>query len=192
MAGIGLFLSAVGAGATGTGIAASSFIGPLAASQAAGVALGSSLGMIGTGFSALSALSSYQEGRGQADMYKATAAYNARASEIEAKASKAEASISASEERRKAGFLAGEAIAQGGKSGAIDPTTINIIGEIAGEGELRARRKMFEGDEQARGIKTGSDLDTWEAVNKARSARRQGISSALSTGASALKGLKGK
>lgn len=191
MAELALFLSSAAAGATGTGVAASSFIGPLAASQAAGVAVGSALGTVGAGLSALSAISSFQEGRGQADVIKNTAAYNAKVAAQEAKAEMATSSRSASEERRKANILIGDTIAQAGKSGAIDPTTINIIGDIAKEGDLRARTKMFEGADTARKIRQGSDLDTWTSINKARSARRKGISTAMGTGMSALKGLKG-
>ena len=163
----------------------------MGASAATAATIGTVVGYTGTALSALSALSSYQEGRAQSDMYKATAAYNAKVAAQEAKAEMATASRAASEERRKANILIGDTIAQAGKSGAIDPTTINIIGDIAKEGDLRARTKMFEGADTARKIRQGSDLDTWTSINEARSARRKGISTAMGTGISALNGLKG-
>src|SRR5574341_759638 len=58
----------------------------------------------------------------------------------------------AQEQRRQAKLVASRALALAAASGAgaADPTVVDIIGDITGEGAYRAAVALYEGEEQAR------------------------------------------
>jgi hypothetical protein len=135
------------------------------------------LAPIAIGAQIVSAISSYQESRAQSDAIKRTATFNQIMSEQEAQQERASASIAASEERRAARIMSSDIL--GASKGPVDPTTVNIIGGVMSEGELRARTRVFEGERKASNIDTGADLDAWQAKVSAASERRRGITTAL-------------
>lgn len=59
---------------------------------------------------------------------------------------------SAYEERRNARLLQSRALAVAGASGGgvSDPTVVNLMARLSGEGEYRALTALYEGEEQAR------------------------------------------
>jgi hypothetical protein len=73
--------------------------------------------------------------------------------EFQAGQGRASAQRAAMEERRKSRFLSsrGLALAAASGGGADDPTVINNLAEIEGEGEYRALASMYEGETEARG-----------------------------------------
>lgn len=136
---------------------------------------------IAVGLQAVSALSDYQTSRAESDAIKQTANYNAEVSRQQAKQERGVAQLKAKEERRSAEFAASEVLAKGAKGGGgIDVSTLNIISELTGEGDLQARLRTFEGESRARSLETGADLELWEAKNKSKMVRRKGVTTALS------------
>jgi hypothetical protein len=66
----------------------------------------------------------------------------------------------AGEQRRSARYLQSrvQALAAASGAGASDPTVVNLIGDIAGEGEFRALSALYEGESSARGMEYGARL----------------------------------
>lgn len=63
----------------------------------------------------------------------------------------------ASEERRRGRLLESRALALGAAGGgAGDPTVVNIISDLAGEGEYMAAVRIYEGEEAARRARMGA------------------------------------
>ncbi len=56
------------------------------------------------------------------------------------------------EERKQANLLGSKVQAVGASSGASGVDLENIIGDIAGEGEMRAMTRIYEGDERSRSL----------------------------------------
>ena len=68
------------------------------------------------------------------------------------------------DQRRQARFASSTAQARAAASGAGvgDPTAVNILGDIAAEGEFRALNELFIGEERARSLETQADALVFE------------------------------
>ena len=73
----------------------------------------------------------------------------------------------AMEERRKARLLQsrGLAVAAASGGGADDPGVVNILADIAGEGEYRSLTALYEGNERAFGLESEAKARRKEAKN---------------------------
>jgi len=62
------------------------------------------------------------------------------------------------EQKRQATFASSRAQALSAASGggALDPTVVNILGDIEGEGAYRALTALYAGEERATGLETGA------------------------------------
>jgi hypothetical protein len=78
--------------------------------------------------------------------------YQANQLDAQAKNDRATAQRRASEERRQARLAGSRALALAAASGggADDPSIVNLIADLEGEGEYRALSAMFEGETEAR------------------------------------------
>lgn len=74
--------------------------------------------------------------------------------------------------RRRSKFAESRALALAAASGggASDPTIVNIMSGIAGEGEMAAQSALYEGEERARGAEMGAVASRYEG----RQAKRAG------------------
>lgn len=123
----------------------------------AGVA-SSSLSGIGT---LLSAFSSFKEGTNTSKAYKAAANSSVKNAKFEADQlnrqagqERAASQRQAIEEKRAANKAINRAklLAASSGAGATDPDIINIVGNIAAEGEYNALARLYTGEETARGL----------------------------------------
>lgn len=82
---------------------------------------------------------------------KQMAEFEALQQERYAEEAQKEAEIKAAEYRRQARIVASNALAAaaGSGAGAMDPTVVQIMSELAGEGEYRARLALYEGEKEA-------------------------------------------
>lgn len=169
---IATIVSAEAAAAAGTPWLAGVTAGGFAGTGAAG--LGTAL-TLGDAFTAISALATVGSLVGQAGAQKRagefqaqSAAYqsqlgNAQALQMEQQAGqeRAVAQRAMLEERRR-GRLVGsraQAISAASGGGALDPSIVNILGDIDAETELRALTALYQGEERARGAEYGAVLD---------------------------------
>ena len=72
--------------------------------------------------------------------------------------------------RRSARYAESRALALAAASGggASDPTVVNIMAGIAGEGELAAQYALYEGEEQARGSEMSATASRYEGTQAKR------------------------
>jgi hypothetical protein len=133
-----------------------------------------------TVFSATGAL---QAGAAQ----KQAADFAAQQAEQAAGQSRASAQRRAEEERRQARFIGSRARAVAGASGAgvSDPTVVNLLGDIAGEGEYRALTALFQGEDAGRVLETDAMLRRFEG-GQAKKASMFDAGSTLFSGGSKL------
>ena len=119
-------------------------------------------------------LSSQAEGR----------ALNAEAGQLDQMAGTERASSqrTAAEQRRQARLLQSKALAAGAATGgANDPTVVNIIANLEGEGEYRALTALYEGEEKARS-------DEMQAAAKRKEAKNTKRAGLITAGAKVLEG----
>jgi len=60
------------------------------------------------------------------------------------------------------------ALAAASGGGASDPTVVNIMAGIAGEGEMAAQSALYEGEERARGSEMAADASRYEGAQAKR------------------------
>lgn len=96
----------------------------------------------------------------------------------------------AMEERRQAGLAAsrGLAVAAASGGGVDDPTIVNLLAGIEGEGEYRALTALYEGEESARGM----EAEAAARRRGAKSTKTAGLIKAGSTILSAGSSLYGR
>lgn len=103
----------------------------------------------------------------------------------------------AADERRRASLVASRAIAIAGASGGgvSDPSVVNLIGDITGEGAYRAAVKLYQGEENSRQMEMGATVADTEGRNalqtgeeKASGYRMQQLGS-LASGAGSMYGM---
>lgn len=91
----------------------------------------------------------------------------------------------AMEERRQSRFLQSRALAVGAATGgASDPTVVNAIAGLEGEGEYRALVRLYEGEEEGRGMEVEAKNRRKEAKNVKRAGYISAASQILKSGAS--------
>jgi len=97
------------------------------------------------------------------------------------------------DQRRQARLVQSRALALSAASGGsvTDPTVVNLIGDIAGEGAYRAGVALYQGADKARQLNMGASAKRYEgdmaveaASNKAKAYRMQGITGAFSSATS--------
>lgn len=92
------------------------------------------------------------------------------------------------EERRQAELASSRALALAAASGggADDPTVVNTIADIEGEGEYRALTALYNGDQSARGMEDEAAARRKEAKNIKRASIFKAVGSVLSAGSSLM------
>jgi hypothetical protein len=91
----------------------------------------------------------------------------------------------AMEERRQAGLAGSRALAIGAaQGGASDPTVMNLLAALEGEGSYRAAAALFEGEERARSNEVEANARRKEAKNVKRAGLISAASTILSSGSS--------
>lgn len=92
------------------------------------------------------------------------------------------------EERRQAELASSRALALAAASGgsADDPTVVNTIADIEGEGEYRALTALYNGDQSARGMEDEAAARRKEARNIKRASIFKAVGSVLSAGSSLM------
>lgn len=113
---------------------------------------------------------------------------NARADDLRSQAvqleqmagqDRASSQRTAAAQRRQARLLASTALARAAASGggADDPTVVNILANLSGEGAYRAMTALYEGEEEAR----SKEMQALARRKEARNAKRAGAISAVGT-----------
>lgn len=96
-------------------------------------------------------------------------------------------------ERRRATLAASRLIAVAGASGGkvTDPTVLNLIGDIQGEGTYRGLTAIYQGEDKARQLNQGAATADYQGTiyeqagrNKASAIKSQAVGNALMTGGS--------
>jgi hypothetical protein len=92
------------------------------------------------------------------------------------------------EERRKSALMQSRALALAASSGAgtTDPTVVNLISNMAGEGVYRAGVALYEGEDRARAMRLQAEATQYSGNaalaggnNRASAYRTQGVAGAL-------------
>lgn len=93
-----------------------------------------------------------------------SAEYTAVQQEQNATQEIAAAQRQAHEEKRRAKLIASRALAIAGASGgsASDPTVVNMLADLEGEGAYRASVAIYEGEERARQMRQGAATSRYE------------------------------
>lgn len=134
---------------------------------------------------AVSVVSSVKQGQDAAQQAEA----NALQLRNQANADSAAAQRSAINSRKQAEYAMsrGQALAAASGAGATDPTVVNLLSGIAGEGEYRALTSLYEGDTAA----GNANAQATAAVNEGNAYKQagylKGISTVLSGGSTLLK-----
>lgn len=107
-------------------------------------------------------------------------ALKSEASQLDAQAGifRASSQRQAMEERRQAGLAGSRALTlAAAQGGASDPTVMNIIANLSGEGEYRALTALYDGEEKAR----SNEVEANNRRKEAKNVKRAGYISAAST-----------
>lgn len=112
---------------------------------------------------------------------------NSEADQLEDKAGNVRASSQrrAMEERRQSRLASSRALALAAATGgASDPTVVNILAGLDGEGEYRALTALYEGEEEGRGLEFEARNRRKEAKNAKRAGYIEAAGSVLKAGSS--------
>jgi len=83
--------------------------------------------------------------------------------------------------------LQARAAASGG--GALDPTVMDLAGDIAAEGDYRRRVALYEGDDASRTLNAGAGMRRWEGEQAVRAGKIKQRSANIGAGATLLSGI---
>ena len=116
--------------------------------------------------------------------------YQAAQMEVQAGQERAAAQRRAMDERRKKTLTQSraQAISAAGGGGSLDPTIVDIMGDLEAEGEYNANVAMYEGEERARDLLTGSQLRRYEGTQARTAGKMAKKSSRIAAAGSLLKG----
>ena len=105
--------------------------------------------------------------------------YRAQQADINAGQERASAQRGMIEELRQMRIAQsrGQAVAAASGAGALDPSVMDIMGDLETEGRYRASTVKYEGEERARDLETGAVLARYEG----RQAKKAGKLKAIST-----------
>lgn len=83
------------------------------------------------------------------------------------------------EARRQTSYLVsrGQALAAASGAGATDPTVMNVLGQLSGEGEYHALTSLYEGGTRAGNAISGAQAD----INAGDAAARAGVLKGVTT-----------
>jgi len=151
-----------------------------------------SIGLL-VGSTVLSAAGAMQEGwaaEASAKAQQQQLEYQAKTGEIAAGQERASAQRRAMEERRQAGLASSraQALAAAGGGGTLDPSIINIMGDLAAEGEYAADVELYEGEERARELETGAELRKYEGRAARAAGKRAKKAGYMKAAATVMKG----
>ena len=126
----------------------------------------------------------------QAAAQQNAAEYQADAAKVAVGQERAAAQQAAALERRQARYLVSRGIAGAAASGGAvtDPTVINVLGDLAAEGEYNAARAIYEGEERARGLHTQGSLLRYDADQYGQASRNALIAGGIGTLGAGLEG----
>lgn len=104
--------------------------------------------------------------------------------DIQAGQERASSQRQSMEEQRQArlAMSRGLAVAAASGGGASDPTVVNALANLAGEGEFRALTALYNGDQQALSTEADATARRKEAKNVKRAGLIQGIGTLLQAG----------
>lgn len=105
-----------------------------------------------------------------------------------AKARRAEGGAAAREEIRQKRLIKSRAQAVMAAQGAnlSDPTLVNLMGDLEAEGQYRALSRLFEGDDEARGLEEAARIRRKEGKAAQKAGLFRGVTNVLS-GVSSLR-----
>lgn len=114
--------------------------------------------------------------------------YVARQQEYLAGQQRASSQRAAEEQRRQGRLLESRAQAVAAASGgsATDPSVLDVIGGIRGEGEYRALTALYEGEERARGLETKAGLSRFQGKQAQAAGYTRALGTVLGGGSSIL------
>jgi len=117
---------------------------------------------------------------------------NSRALQADMKANEERALTqrSANEERRQAELSTSRAQALTAASGGstLDPSIVNLMGDLAAEGDYNAGIETFQGESRARDLEFGAELDRYSGVQERKAGKAARKAGFLKAGATVLKG----
>jgi hypothetical protein len=133
---------------------------------------------------AVSAYSAYSQGQAA----KKAGEFNAKVAQQNAEISRAQAAAQAQQTQRET-FLRLGAIraAQGASGGTMEGSALDVLGDVATQGELQRQQDIYRGEMQARGYNNTASLD----LMRAKSAGQQGTLSAVGSLAQGAAGAAG-
>ena len=84
-------------------------------------------------------------------------------------------------EKRKSEFIQSRALAVAGASGAgvLDPTVLNMVSGIAGEGALAVETELYNGRTQAQGMRTQAMATAYEGLQRKRASKIGALTSVI-------------
>ena len=128
------------------------------------------------------ALSAIQQGRAA----QAAANYNATINEQNAQISRADAAIEATQVQRENALRLGAIRANQGASGgaAGEGSVLDVLGDVAAQGELERQFVLYQGEQRARGFTNTAQLDRYSG-RQARSASYMRAGTELLSGGAA-------
>ena len=153
------------AGIASSGAAASAGVAAgVGTATAASMAVSAGMAVGGAAMEYQGAMDAAEGGIAAAEAQAAMRDYEASQMDTRAAAERATVHMAAREERRKATLLSSraQALAAASGGGASDKTVADIEADIIGEGEFRALSLLYEGEERARDLETGADLQEYE------------------------------
>lgn len=127
------------------------------------------------------------------------AEFQAKQMEQRAGQERAASQRAAEEQKRRAQLVSSraQALAAASGAGALDPTVVDMLGDLEGEGQYRALTALYAGEERATGLETGAAAARYEgeiAKRRGDAARRGSLIKAggtLLSGASKFFGDEG-
>lgn len=121
-------------------------------------------GVAGLGLGVMGQMQAGQAAKAQGKAQQQATDYQAQQAVVQAGQERAAAQRRAIAQRRATdrvqSNLQARAAASGG--GALDPSVIDISGDIAQEGEYRALSALYEGEDRARGLENSASLRRYE------------------------------
>lgn len=132
--------------------------------------------------SVLSAVGSIQQGKAM----ERAAKFEADQLDQNAKQARAASQRDAMEQRRRAEFAQSRALAVAAASGAgaLDPTVVDLIGDLGAEGDLNARTALYAGEERGKGMEAQASARRYEGSQARRAANMKAFSTILSSAGS--------
>lgn len=116
--------------------------------------------------------------------------YQAQQKEIQAGQERAASQRTAAGKRKEAALMGsrGLAVSAASGAGALDPTVVNLLGDIEAEGEYQALMDMYGGEQSARNLESGAELSRYEGRMAKAAGKAKQKAAFLKAGAQGLYG----